>query len=98
MSKILVHTVITKGENVLHKLTFYPLGNADCCLIDLENGQKILFDYANVRDSDDDDDLRIDLPEKLREDLEEAEKTPMMSLLLHMPTKTILRVFQSFSI
>ena len=56
------------------KLTFYPLGNADCCLIDLENGHKILFDYADVRDSDDDDDLRIDLPEKLREDLEEAKK------------------------
>ena len=56
------------------KLTFYPLGNADCCLIDLENGQKILFDYADVRDPDDDDDLRIDLPEKLREDLEEVEK------------------------
>ena len=58
----------------MHKLTFYPLGNADCCLIDLENGQKILFDYANVRDSDADDDLRIDLPEKLHEDLEEAGK------------------------
>ena len=58
----------------MHKLTFYPLGNADCCLIDLENGQKILFDYANVRDSDDDDDLRIDLPERLRKDLEESEK------------------------
>ena len=58
----------------MHQLTFYPLGNADCCLIDLENKQKILFDYADVRDSDDDDDLRIDLPEKLREDLEEAEK------------------------
>ena len=65
---------VGKEKNVLHKLTVYPLGNADCCLIDLENGQKILFDYANVRNSDDDDDLRIDLPEKLREDLEEAEK------------------------
>ena len=56
------------------KLTFYPLGNADCCLIDLDNRQKILFDCADVGDSDDDDDLRIDLPEKLREDLEEAKK------------------------
>ena len=58
----------------MHKLTFFPLGNADCCLIDLDNGQKILFDYADVGDSDDDDDLRIDLPAKLREDLEAAEK------------------------
>ncbi|MYB63291.1 hypothetical protein F4X73_01260 [Candidatus Poribacteria bacterium] len=58
----------------MHKLTLFPLGNADCCLIDLENGQKILFDYADVRNPNDDDDLRIDLPEKLREDLKEAEK------------------------
>ena len=72
--EILVTAIITKGENVLPKLTFYPLGNADCCLINLDNGQKILFDYADVGDSDDNDDLRIDLPEKLREDLEEAEK------------------------
>ena len=97
MSEALVPTVITKGETVLHKLTIYPLGNADCCLIDLENRQKILFDYANVRDSDDDDDLRIDLPEKLREDLEAAKKIPMTLLLLHMPTKITLKGFQSFS-
>ena len=58
----------------MHKLTFYPLGNADCCLIDLDNNQKILFDYADTRDSNDDDDLRIDLPTKLREDLDAAEK------------------------
>ena len=58
----------------MHKLTFYPLGNADCCLIDLDNGQKILFDYADVGNSDDDDDLRIDLPAKLRENLKAAEK------------------------
>ena len=58
----------------MHKLTFYPLGNADCCLIDLDNGQKILFDYADVGDSEDDTDLRIDLPKKLRENLEDANK------------------------
>ena len=58
----------------MHNLTFYPLGNADCCLIDLDNGQKILFDYANVGDANDSDDLRIDLPTKLREDLEAAKK------------------------
>ena len=51
----------------MHKLTFYPLGNADCCLIDLNNGQKILFDFADVGDS-------IDLPKKLRENLEDADK------------------------
>lgn len=58
----------------MHKLTFYPLGNADCCLIDLENGQKILFDFADVGDSENDEDLRIDLPEVLRKNLEDADK------------------------
>ena len=58
----------------MHKLTFYPLGNADCCLIDLDNGQKLLFDYANMRDSSNKYDLRIDLPVALRDDLAEAEK------------------------
>jgi len=51
------------------KLTFYPLGNADTCLIDLANGKKLLFDYANVHDPDDPDEKRIDLPKVLRDDL-----------------------------
>lgn len=61
-------------EKVLPQLTLYPLGNADCCLIDLENDQKILFDFADVGDSENDEDLRIDLPKKLRENLEDADK------------------------
>lgn len=51
------------------KLTFYPLGNADSTLIDLTNGEKILFDYANRRNPDDKDDKRADLPAELRKDL-----------------------------
>lgn len=27
-------------------LTFYPLGNAETCLLELGNGAKLLFDYA----------------------------------------------------
>jgi hypothetical protein len=54
------------------KLTFHPLGNADCLRVDLEDGQKLLFDYANMRDPDDSHDLRIDLPKALREDLKVA--------------------------
>jgi hypothetical protein len=57
----------------MHKLTCFPLGNADCSRIDLENGTKILFDYANVG-TDEDGDLRIDLETALREDLEDAER------------------------
>lgn len=50
-------------------LTFYPLGNADCSLIKLDNGKKILFDYAHMRCDDDDSDKRIDLPTELRKEL-----------------------------
>lgn len=50
-------------------LTFYPLGNADCTLIKLDNGKKILFDYANMRCENDATDKRIDLPTELKKDL-----------------------------
>lgn len=48
-----------------HKITFYPIGNADTTLIELNNNQKILFDYANMRCKDDLADKRIDLPSEL---------------------------------
>jgi glyoxylase-like metal-dependent hydrolase (beta-lactamase superfamily II) len=55
----------------MHKLTFFPLGNADCCLINLDDGSKILFDYANQRDHNDKEYLRIDLPDELHKILDE---------------------------
>jgi hypothetical protein len=52
------------------KLTFYPLGNADCCLMDLDNSKKkLLFDYAHTRCQGEENDKRIDLPSELRTDL-----------------------------
>ena len=54
------------------KLTFFPLGNADCCRIDLDNGNKLLFDFAATRDPSDKNDLRIDLPKELQSDLRAA--------------------------
>lgn len=56
------------------RLTFYPLGNADCCRIDLDSDKKVLFDYADTRDPEDEEDLRIDLPSKLKEDLQQAKR------------------------
>lgn len=56
----------------MHTLTFFPLGNADCCRIDLENGTKLLFDYAHCRSGD--EDLRIDLAQALRDDLKVARR------------------------
>lgn len=58
----------------MHKITFFPLGNADCCRIDLENGRKLLFDYADMRNKNDKDDLRINLPEELKSDLKACNK------------------------
>ena len=40
----------------MHKITFHNIGNADCIRIDLDNGKKLLFDYADMGDPDDSDD------------------------------------------
>lgn len=59
----------------MHKVTFYPLGNADTCLIELVNGKMLLFDYANVANTDDENEKRINLQETLRRSLEEAQRS-----------------------
>jgi hypothetical protein len=56
------------------QLTFFPLGNADSCLIDLSNGKKLLFDFGDQKNGDDCADKRIDLAATLREDLKAAKK------------------------
>jgi len=55
--------------NGMHKLTFFPLGNADCCRIDLESGKQILLDYADKKCYEDPSDKRIALPSRLKADL-----------------------------
>jgi hypothetical protein len=59
----------------MHKLTLFPTGNADCCRVDLTNGQKLLFDYADMRCADDAEDKRIDLKAALRRDLKSAKRS-----------------------
>lgn len=49
----------------MHKITFFPLGNADSSLIELDNGKVIQIDYANMRDPNDKNDKRIDLKKEL---------------------------------
>lgn len=53
-------------------LTFHPLGNADCTRIDLADGQKLLIDFADMRNPNDRFDKRIDLPTALKADLRAA--------------------------
>lgn len=56
------------------KLTFHPLGNADCTRIDLADGRKMLVDYADMRNDSDPWDKRIDLPTELKADLRAAKR------------------------
>ncbi len=56
------------------KLTFHPLGNADCTRFDLADGKKMLVDYADMRSQDDASDRRIDLPSELKSDLRAAKR------------------------
>lgn len=61
----------------MHKLTLYPLGNADTSLIELANGKLVLIDYAAMRDPNDPRDKRVDLPVLLREKLKKLNRTYM---------------------
>lgn len=56
------------------KLTLYPLGNADCMLMDLAGGEKLIFDYAATRNKDDANDVRIDLEKAIRDNLAAADR------------------------
>jgi hypothetical protein len=46
------------------KLTFYPIGNAETCLLELGSGAKLLFDYAAEYDGTDSD-KRYDIKKEL---------------------------------
>ncbi|MDL2328183.1 hypothetical protein LJC71_00320 [Desulfosarcina sp. OttesenSCG-928-A07] len=50
-------------------ITFFPVGNADTSLICLANSQLILVDYANMRDANNQNDKRCDLPLELKNKL-----------------------------
>lgn len=58
---------------LMHRLTAFPLGNADTTRLDLTNGKKILIDYAHMGDPTNKSDKRIDLPTELRRDLKAAD-------------------------
>ena len=51
------------------KATFYPIGNADTCLLQLNNGMVFFFDYADMHDPEEKDDKRIPLAKNFKEDL-----------------------------
>ena len=51
------------------KVTFYPLGNADCCLIRLNSGALFVLDYADMHNPIDKGDKRIPLRQNFKEDI-----------------------------
>jgi hypothetical protein len=51
------------------KIIFYPLGNADTCLVKLSNGLQFVFDYADMNDPDDATDKRIPLAKQFKDDI-----------------------------
>lgn len=53
------------------QLTFYPLGNADTSLIEMQDGRRMLVDYAAVGTTAAGD-KRCDLPAELKSDLKKA--------------------------
>ena len=55
-------------------LTFYPVGNADCCRIHLANDDQVLFDFGGMRDANDPNDKRCDLPAEVRKDMKKAKR------------------------
>ena len=55
------------------KLTFFPIGNADTCLIELQDGRRMLVDFADMADKNDKSDKRCDLSALLSDDFEDAE-------------------------
>jgi hypothetical protein len=53
----------------MHEMIFYPLGNADTCLIRLESGKRIAFDFADMADPADKKDKRMPLAQNFKNDL-----------------------------
>jgi len=53
----------------MSKVIFYPLGNADCSLVQLNNGLTFVFDYADMNDPEDRADQRLPLAKHFKEDL-----------------------------
>lgn len=53
----------------MHELIFYPIGNGESCLIKLNNGKCIAFDYADLCDPSNPYDKRMPLKASFRQDI-----------------------------
>ncbi|MEP5759429.1 MAG: hypothetical protein ABJ327_09060 [Litoreibacter sp.] len=52
------------------QITFFPIGNADTSLVELNDGRRMLIDFADTKKPDDDAEKRCDLTKHIRDDLD----------------------------
>lgn len=69
----------------MHKVTFFPVGNADSCLVELDNGRRAMFDFADMRVADDENDKRCDLEQELRDRMGEDKELDVVAFT-HLDT------------
>ena len=53
----------------MHKVQIYPIGNADTCLIKLENDKSIFIDFAHLKQEGNPDDKRCDIVAELENEV-----------------------------
>lgn len=58
----------------MHRVTFFPSGNADTCALALAGGQRLLFDFADKHDPTDPADKRAELSKILKGEMDGAER------------------------
>src|SRR5690606_6518863 len=73
-AKSWAHCSRRPGANIMHTITFYPVGNGDTSQIKLENGKRILLDFRHLTKSEDENAPELDLAAELRADLEGADR------------------------
>ncbi len=81
----------------MHIVRFFPIGNADSCLIQLENGRRALFDFADMGDRDDPEDKRCDLEKELRACLGDDKEIDVVAFT-HLDTDHTKRATEVFEL
>lgn len=79
----------------MHTVRFFPIGNADTCLIELANGRRALFDFADMRERDDTSDKRCDLEKELRDCLGDTVEIDVVAFT-HLDTDHCKRANEVF--
>lgn len=79
----------------MHVVRFFNIGNADSCLIELENGRRSLFDFADMRSKGDVADKRCDLEAELRQCLGDDQEIDVVAFT-HLDTDHCHRAKEVF--